>query len=238
MTDIAANFERIQAQIAAAAGRAGRDGNSVKLLGASKTVEAERIRAAITAGLCLFGENRIQEATSKMDDVGGAARWHFIGHLQSNKVRVAVELFEMIESVDSLTLAREIDKWAERAGKTMPILVEVNVAGEKSKFGFKPDALLSQIAEINSLGHLAVHGLMAIPPYCENPEESRLYFRSVREWKERIEKEAGVPMVELSMGMSHDFEVAVEEGATIVRVGEALFGPRTKKKMDLTFESD
>ena len=186
----------------------------------------DRIHEAMKAGLQLFGENRVQEAAVKIEQLGGRLHWHFIGHLQKNKVRSAVDLFEMIESVDSLLLAREIDREADRAGKVMPILLEPNIAGEKTKFGFQPDDLIRQWGEINSLRHLSIHGLMAVPPFAENPQDSRPYFHTLRELLRRIEKECGIPLLELSMGMSHDFEVAVEEGATIVRIGEALFGSR------------
>src|SRR5207245_1126393 len=160
----------------------------------------------------------------------GNLRWHLIGHLQSNKCRGAVELFEMIESVDSLPLAQEISKWAERAAKTMPVLLEVNVAGEATKFGFRPEQLLAVLPEMNALPKLEIHGLMTIAPWTPEPEKVRPIFRQLRELKEQCEKLQGAPLTHLSMGMTGDFEVAIEEGATIVRIGTALFGPRSKAK--------
>jgi pyridoxal phosphate enzyme (YggS family) len=155
-------------------------------------------------------------------------RWHFIGHLQSNKCRDAVELFEMIQSVDSLPLAREINKRAEQAAKRMPVLLEVNVAGEASKFGYAPEKLLAELKELNALPRLELHGLMTVPPWTAEPEQGRPHFRRLRELKEQAGTVLGAPMPHLSMGMSDDFEIAIEEGATIVRIGTALFGPRAK----------
>jgi pyridoxal phosphate enzyme (YggS family) len=156
----------------------------------------------------------------------GKARWHFIGHLQSNKVRDAVELFEMIQGVDSLAIAQEISKRAGQAAKTMPILIEVNVAGEGSKFGYAPEKLLAELEALNALPKIEIHGLMAIPPFAPVAEKARPYFQKLRELKRRAEQVLGAPLPHLSMGMSGDFEVAIEEGATIVRVGTALFGER------------
>ncbi len=192
----------------------------------SKTHPPETIRTAVEAGLTFFGENKVQEAKAKISLSPGKARWHFIGHLQSNKCRDAVELFEMIESVDSLALAQEINKRAEQAAKTMPILLEVNVAGEASKFGYKPEKLLAGLKELNKLPRLEIHGLMAVPPWSPSTEGSRPHFQRLRELKAQAESELGAPLPHLSMGMSGDFEVAIEEGATIVRVGTALFGER------------
>jgi pyridoxal phosphate enzyme (YggS family) len=198
----------------------------VALLAVSKTHPPETIRAAVDCDHLLFGENKIQEAKAKIPLCPGKARWQFIGHLQSNKVRDAVELFEMIQGVDSLNIAREISKRAAQAGKTMPILLEVNVAGEASKFGYQPAALLAELAELNALPRLEVHGLMAIPPFTPVAEKARPYFRRLRELKGECEKILGAPLPQLSMGMSGDFEVAIEEGATMVRIGTALFGGR------------
>jgi len=210
----------------AACERAGRAPASVALMAVSKTHPPETIRAAVECGQLLFGENKIQEAKAKIPLCPGKARWQFIGHLQSNKVRDAVELFEMIQGVDSLNIAREISKRAEQAGKTIPVLLEVNVAGEASKFGYPPAALLAELAELNALPRLEIHGLMAIPPYAPVAEKARPYFRRLRELKGECEKILGAPLPQLSMGMSGDFEVAIEEGATMVRVGTALFGGR------------
>jgi pyridoxal phosphate enzyme (YggS family) len=220
------NLNSIRQRIAAACARAGRDENSITLLAVSKTHPPETIRAAVEAGQLLFGENKIQEAKAKIPLCPGRARWQFIGHLQSNKVRDAVELFEMIQGVDSLSIAKEISKRAEQAAKTMPILLEVNVAGEGSKFGYKPEQLLTELNELNALPKIEIHGLMAIPPFTPVSEKTRPYFQKLHELKTQAEQALGVPLPQLSMGMSGDFEVAIEEGATIVRIGTALFGER------------
>ena len=224
----AENLISIQQRIAAACQRAGREGASVRLLAVSKSHPPETIQTAVACGQIYFGENKIQEAKAKIPLAPGKARWQFIGHLQSNKVRDAVELFELIQGVDSLAIAQEISKRAEQAGKTMPVLLEVNVAGEGSKFGYAPEQLLAELNVLNALPRLEVHGLMAIPPFTPVPEKSRPYFQKLRELKVECEKILGVPLPHLSMGMSGDFEVAIEEGATIVRVGTALFGERQK----------
>jgi PLP dependent protein len=229
--DLAANLERIQQHIYAACKRAGRDPNSVTLLPVTKSQPPEVVAAAAELGLAVFGENKVQEARAKIPLCPGKLRWHFIGHLQSNKCRDAVGLFAMIESVDSLPLAQELNKRAEQAAKTMPILLEVNAAGEGSKFGYAPEKLLAEIKEINSLPRLETHGLMSVPPWSPEPEKSRPHFRRLRELKEQCEQILGAPLPHLSMGMSSDFEVAIEEGATIVRVGTALFGPRSHAKI-------
>ena len=228
--DLSANLETIRQHIKTACDRADRAVDSVTLLAVSKTHPPETIREAANLGLLLFGENKVQEAKAKIPSCPGKLRWHFIGHLQSNKVRDAVQLFEMIQSVDSLSLAREINRRAAEAAKTMPVLLEVNVAGEASKFGYQPERLLTELRELNSLPRVAIHGLMAIPPYATDAEKSRPYFRRLREWKSQCEEILGAPLPELSMGMSGDFEVAIEEGATLVRIGTALFGPRAKAK--------
>jgi hypothetical protein len=220
------HLDLIQQRMHAACDRAGRDVNSVSLLAVSKSHPPETIRAAVAAGQLLFGENKIQEAKAKIPLCPGKARWHFIGHLQSNKVRDAVGLFDMIQGVDSLAIAEEISKRAEQAAKTMPILLEVNVAGEASKFGYAPEKVLAEMDALNALPRIEVHGLMAIPPFAPVPEKARPYFKKLRELKLRCEQILGAPLSVLSMGMSGDFEVAIEEGATLVRVGTALFGER------------
>jgi pyridoxal phosphate enzyme (YggS family) len=224
--NFAENLNLIQQRIAAACARSGRDVNDVMLLAVSKTHPPETIRAAVECGQLHFGENKIQEAKAKIPLCPGKARWQFIGHLQSNKVRDAVELFELIQGVDSLNIAREISKRAAQAGKTMPILLEVNVAGEGSKFGYQPEPLLAELNELNALPKIEIHGLMAIPPYTPVPEKARPYFQKLRELKLQCEQILGAPLPHLSMGMSGDFEVAIEEGATLVRIGTALFGER------------
>jgi pyridoxal phosphate enzyme (YggS family) len=224
--NFAENLNAIQQRIRAACARAGRNESAVTLLAVSKTHPPETIREAVDCGQLLFGENKIQEAKVKIPLCPGKARWQFIGHLQSNKVRDAVELFEMIQGVDSLNIAREISKRAEQAAKTMPILLEVNVAGEASKFGYAPEKLLAELNELNALPRIEIHGLMAIPPFSPVPERARPYFQKLRELKSQCEENLGAPLPQLSMGMSGDFEVAIEEGSTMVRVGTALFGER------------
>jgi len=228
--NLAENLEKIQQRIHAACERAGRDPGPVTLLVVTKSQPPEVVAAAAQLGLSLFGENKVQEARAKIPLCPATLRWHFIGHLQSNKCRDAVELFEMIQSVDSLSLAREIAKRAEQAARTMPVLLEVNVAGEASKFGYQPERLLAELKEINALPRIEVHGLMTVPPWSAEPEKVRPHFLRLRELKERAEQVLAAPIPQLSMGMSGDFEVAIEEGATIVRIGTALFGPRTSSK--------
>jgi pyridoxal phosphate enzyme (YggS family) len=221
------NLNLIQQRISAACGRCDREPNSVTLLAVSKTHPPETIRAAASLGLMVFGENKIQEAKAKIPMCPGKLRWHFIGHLQSNKVRDAVHFFQMIQSVDSLPLAQEISR---RAAKPMPVLLEVNLAGEASKFGYRPVQLLAELKEINALPQIEIHGLMTVPQWTPDAENSRPHFRRLRELKTECEQVLGAPLPHLSMGMSGDFEVAIEEGASIVRLGTALFGPRVKTK--------
>jgi pyridoxal phosphate enzyme (YggS family) len=228
------NLWKIQQRIAAACVRSGRDPGSVTLLAVTKSQPPEVVRAAAECGQALFGENKIQEAKAKIPLCPSRLRWHFIGHLQSNKCRDAVELFEMIQSVDSLSLAQEISKRAEQAAKTMPILLEINVARESSKFGYQPEKLLAELKEINELRRIEVQGLMAVPPWSAEPEKSRPHFRQLRELKQKCEQILGVSLPDLSMGMSGDFEIAIEEGATMVRVGTALFGPRPAAQKRVT----
>jgi PLP dependent protein len=220
------NLAAIQQRIEAMCSRTGREVRSIMLLAVSKTKSAETIGEAVGCGQVFFGENKVQEAKAKIPLCPGRARWHFIGHLQSNKARDAVELFEMIHSVDSLDLAREISKRCEHACKEMPVLLEVNLAGESSKFGYKPERLLAELTKLNSLPRITIQGLMTIPPFAQDPEKSRPHFRRLRELKAQCEELLALPLPHLSMGMSGDFEIAIEEGATIVRIGTALFGPR------------
>jgi len=216
----------VRARIAAAAGRAGRDPASVQLIAVTKTVAPERVEEALVAGLTVFGENKVQEAKAKIPLVSSRAHWHMVGHLQSNKARDAVALFELIHSVDSVKLATELNKWADQAGKTQPILLEVNVAGEASKFGLQPGDAEPALAEINKLPRLEVRGLMTIAPFCEEPEQVRPYFRQLRGLRDQLS------LPELSMGMTHDFEIAIEEGATMVRIGTAIFGERHRSNSE------
>ena len=224
--DLAANLASIQQRIAAACARSGRSAEAVRLVAVTKNHPPETVRAAVALGQTLFGENRVQEARAKIPLCPGAARWHFIGHLQTNKCRDVVRGFEMVESVDSLHLAQELDKACEKAARTLPILLEVNVAGEASKFGYRPEALLAEFKQLNALSRLEIHGLMTVAPWSPVPERVRPIFRRLRELREACEQILGAPLPELSMGMSGDFEAAVEEGATLVRIGTALFGAR------------
>ena len=226
---LADNLGKVQQRIRTACERADREPNSITLLAVTKTQPPEVVAAAAKLGLIFFGENKVQEAKAKIPLCPGHLRWHMIGHLQSNKCREAVELFEMIQSVDSLPLAQEINKRADQAARTMPVLLEVNVAGEASKFGYRPEQLLAELKELNALPRIEIHGLMTVPPWSAEPEKARPYFRQLRELKARCEQVLGAPLPHLSMGMSGDFEIAIEEGATIVRIGTALFGPRPRK---------
>jgi len=226
------NLRSIQQRVRAACDRAGRSVDSVTLLAVSKTHPADTIKAATDLGITLFGENKVQEAKAKIPNCPGRARWHFIGHLQSNKCRDAVELFSMIQCVDSLAIAQEINKRAEQASKRMPVLLEINVAGEASKFGYRPEQMLNELNTLNALPRLEIHGLMAIPPFSPVPEKSRPYFQTLRELKMKAEDVLGAPLPVLSMGMSDDFEIAIEEGSTMIRVGTALFGARQKSRAE------
>ncbi len=226
--DLAANLETLRQRIRRACERAGRAPGGVTLLAATKSQPPEMVQAAARLGQIFFGENKVQEARIKIPLCPDKLRWHFIGHLQSNKCRDAVDLFEMIQSVDGLSLAQEIAKRAEQAAKTMPILLEVNVAGEASKFGYRPERLLAELRELNVLSRLEIQGLMTVPPWSAESEKLRPHFRRLRELKAQCEQILGAHLPHLSMGMSDDFEVAIEEGATMVRIGTALFGPRPK----------
>jgi PLP dependent protein len=226
--DLAANLETLQQRIHRACERAGRAPDEITLLAVTKGQPPEVVKAAADLGQFFFGENKVQEARAKIPLCPGKLRWHFIGHLQSNKCRDAVELFEMIQSVDSLSLAQEIAKRAEQGARTMSIMLEVNAAGEASKFGYPPEQLLAELKAIHALSRLEIQGLMTIPPWSPEAEKVRPYFRRLRELKAECEQILGVSLLHLSMGMSDDFEVAIEEGATMVRIGTALFGPRPK----------
>lgn len=227
---IADNFKTIMDRIAAAAQRAGREPFSIKLVVVTKTVEVERIQEAVIAGAAILGENRVQEAKEKIEQLGAIARWHLIGHLQTNKSKYAVKLFDMIHSVDSLELASEIDKQAAKIGKIQDVLVEVSIAGEASKAGVSVADVGGLVKAAANLKNISIKGLMTIPPFLDDPEEVRPYFRALRELATSIadEKIPNVSMQELSMGMSGDFETAVEEGATMVRAGSAIFGERSR----------
>jgi PLP dependent protein len=229
---IESNITRISERLAQAARRAGRNPDGIVLMAVSKTVEPERIRQAYSAGLRTFGENRVQEFVEKtpaLNDLPGID-WHLIGHLQSNKAKRAAELFHRVDSVDSVRLAQRLEAAARQMGKVLPVLIEINVGGEESKSGIAEDSpeLEALLQEAQKWGHVQVHGLMTIPPYTDDPEGARPYFRRLRNLRDHIHARRlpGVCMDVLSMGMSHDFEVAVEEGSTCVRVGTAIFGGR------------
>jgi pyridoxal phosphate enzyme (YggS family) len=223
MDAVAANLERVRERIARAAERSGRRHDDVVLIGVSKTVDVQRIQQAVTAGLGALGENRVQEAKEKFATLGRLVPWHLIGHLQTNKVRDALAIFDVIHSLDRLDLARECDRRAGQRGRAVDVLVEVNVAGEASKGGFSPDGLGPALDALAKLDHVRVRGLMTIPPPVEHAEHARAWFRTLAE----LGKRHG--LAELSMGMSADFEVAIEEGATMIRVGTAIFGPRPER---------
>lgn len=220
-------LERVQAQIAAASERAGRDPSGVTLVAVSKTHPPEAVREAAEAGLRVFGESRVQEAQAKIPQCPGHLSWHLVGHLQRNKAGLAASLFDLVHSVDSLRLLEALDRAAAEAGKTLPVLIEVNVSGERSKFGVAPEEVPALLQAANSLARVEVRGLMTMPPFTEDPEGARPFFRELRERRDAWCTELGIPLNELSMGMTHDLEIAVEEGATLVRVGTALFGERT-----------
>ncbi|XHR28412.1 MAG: YggS family pyridoxal phosphate-dependent enzyme [Chthoniobacteraceae bacterium] len=226
---IAENIASLRARIAQAAGRSLRRPEEITLVAVSKTHGPEAVLEAAQAGLTVFGENRVQEARAKAPLVGAPVSWHLIGPLQSNKVRQALGLFERIHSIDKVDLARDVDRIAGELGLKPKVFLEVNVGGEGSKFGFDPGALRVAMPELLALGHLSIDGLMAIPPWVAEPSEARPYFVALRELRDRLAAEFGVQLPELSMGMSGDFEVAIEEGATFVRVGTALFGERQGK---------
>jgi len=231
---IAENVARVRERIRLAASSAGRDPDAITLMGVSKTFPPESIREAYDSGIRVFGENRVQEFASKADVLRDLveARWHLIGHLQSNKAAKAADLFHAVDSLDSLKLAEKLNDAARASGKTLRVLVEINVGGEEAKSGVAPDsAELDQLlAQAPQLASLEFCGLMTVPPYSEDPQGARPFFRKLRELREQIagRRLPSVNMDELSMGMSHDFEVAIEEGSTCVRVGSAIFGNRTK----------
>lgn len=228
---IAANYRLILSRLAAAAQRVGRSPHLVQVLGASKTVAVDRIRQAVAAGLRRFGENYLQEAKPKIAALAQEQiSWHFIGHLQSNKAREAVRYFDLIHSVDRPSLATALEQAAAKIGKIQDILLEINLAGEASKSGAPPTEAADLLHHCLGLPHLRVVGLMALPPWDPDPEASRPYFRALRQLRDRLQQQfPGTSLPELSMGMSADYEVAVEEGATLVRLGTALFGPRPAK---------
>ena len=228
VTDIVANINLIRQKIAIACARCGRDPHSVKLMAVTKTIPGERILQAVNAGITLLGENYVQEAREKHDLLNGRAQLHLIGHLQTNKAKYAVRLFDYVHSVDRWELAQELDRRAKAASRKMNILIEVNVSGEQTKNGVPAGEAMELIRHIALQENLSVRGLMTMAPYSDNPETSRPYFQALRGLRNDIALEGipGILMEELSMGMTDDFEVAIEEGATIVRIGRAIFGAR------------
>jgi pyridoxal phosphate enzyme (YggS family) len=216
-------LESVERRIAAACEKAGRPRDSVRLLAVSKTKPPEAVREAAECGLRLFGENRVQEAQSKIPLCPNGLEWHLIGHLQTNKAKVAVRFFQMIHSVDSLKLLQALES---HAGTILPVLLQVNVSGEAAKFGMKPAEAAAVIEAANRMQKCEVHGLMTIPPFSPDPEKTRIHFSALRALRDRLQEETGTPLPELSMGMSHDLEVAIEEGSTWVRIGTDLFGRR------------
>jgi pyridoxal phosphate enzyme (YggS family) len=231
MEPIGENLGRVRAQIAEAAKKSGRLIDDIELVAISKTHEAEKVRAAFDAGQQLFGESRVQEARAKIPLLPSATRWHFVGRLQKNKIRHALPLFELFHSVDSLELARQMDRIAEEEGLHPRVLLEVNVAGEGSKIGFAPEALRAQMEPLLELPRLTIEGIMTIPPLAPEAEASRPYFVALRELRDRLATEFKMRLPKLSMGMTGDYNVAVEEGATMVRVGTAIFGKRTPMRL-------
>ena len=228
MDAIAANLEEIRRRMADAAQRAGRDPASVRLVAISKTYPAEAVAAAAATGQRVFGESRVQESRDKLPACPPGLEWHFIGHLQKNKVRQALPLFPFFHSIDSTALAGAIDRIAGETGVKAQGLLEVNVSGEETKHGFTPEELRAQFPTLSKLPHLRIRGLMTMAPYNENPEEARPVFRALRELRDELQSTYQHPLPELSMGMSGDFEPAVEEGATLVRVGSSIFGARPR----------
>jgi PLP dependent protein len=231
---IAENIARVRERIAAAATRVGRDPLSITLMAVSKTLDRERIRQAAQAGIRTFGENRVQEFEEKFPDPEDRkdAEWHLIGHLQTNKAKKAAEMFDAVDSLDSLRLAQKLNHACEAQGKVLPVLIEINVGGEASKSGIPLDSpeLEKLLQEMGKCEHLQVRGLMTVPPFTPNPEAARPYFRLVRDLRDSIALRK-LPRIQtdvLSMGMSHDFEVAIEEDSTCVRIGTAIFGERPR----------
>jgi len=232
MDDLAANLKRVLMQISNSARKAGSSPDKIELVAISKTHDAEKVHAVYEAGQVLFGESRVQEARAKIPELPSAIRWHFVGHLQKNKIRQALPLFELIHSVDSFTVAEEINRIADEDGMHPRVLLEVNVAGEGSKFGFKPETVRAEMESLLALPRLSIEGLMIIPPLAEEAEASRTFFVQLRELRDALEKEFDLKLPRLSMGMTNDFIVAIEEGATLVRVGTAIFGERRRPKRE------
>jgi hypothetical protein len=230
MVDVAANHREIVNRMGEAAAKVGRDVREIRLLAAAKSQSIEAVRTAIAAGVALVGENYVQEAQGKRQQLNEAVQWHMIGPLQRNKAKTAVDLFDVIETLDSIALARELDKEGRKRGKVISTFVEVNLGGEKNKSGIAKNEIAFLLEESAKFSSLRVDGLMTVPPYKENLEEVRPYFRELYGLREKLSelRLPNVSLKELSMGMTHDYMTAIEEGATIVRIGTALFGPRNR----------
>ena len=228
MVDVAANYRKIINRIGDAASKAGRKPEEIKLLAAAKSQTVGLIQAAIAAGVRLIGENYVQEAEDKRKIISEPAEWHMIGHLQSNKVKVALNIFDLIQSLDGLALALELDKEGKKKDKTVRTMIEVNLGDEASKSGVGQDKVAELLKRVGDLSYVRVEGLMAVPPFKENPDEVRPYFRALKDLQVELQclQISNVNLNQLSMGMTQDYPIAVEEGATIVRIGTALFGPR------------
>jgi hypothetical protein len=228
MTDVAANYREIVERIRQAAISTGRDPREVKILAAAKAQDIKSIEAAVMAGVLLIGENYVQEASLKRKSLPNNVEWHMIGHLQRNKAKAAVEIFDVIESLDNAELARELNKEGRKRNLQVRAFIEMNIGGEETKSGIAKSKVAELLRTIGQLDHVSIQGLMTVPPFRENCEETRPYFRELREVRDELHnlKLPNIDLRELSMGMTHDYLVAVEEGATIVRIGTALFGPR------------
>lgn len=222
-------LEEIRAEIERAAAKSGRTVEEIELIAVSKAHNAEKIREAITGGQLLFGESKVQEARAKIPLLPSHLRWHFIGHLQKNKVRHALPLFELIHSIDSVDLAKQVERIGKEDGLFPRVLLQVNVAGEGSKFGFEPEALMATMEQLLELHRLSIEGLMTIAPLATDAEKSRPHFARLQLLRSELEQRFNLKLPHLSMGMSDDFAVAIEEGATLVRIGTRIFGPRYKQ---------
>jgi len=230
MSSIAENLERIRVRINSACTRVNRKPEEINLVAVTKTVDIERIKEGIAHGIKIIGENRVQEAKEKYPAIGNSIEWHMVGHLQTNKVKTALEIFSLIQSVDTIHLAEEIQKRASALNKIIPVLIEVNTSGEETKYGLNPEELSSAITSIQAMSNISIQGFMTIGPglAIENPEASRKSFQLLYELKNKKETEFKVKLPYLSMGMSSDFEIAIEEGSNMIRVGTAIFGERIR----------
>jgi PLP dependent protein len=231
MSEIDQRFAEVNSIIAATASAARRNAAEIELIAVSKTHPAETVREAMDAGQLVFGENKVQEARAKIPLLPSRARWHLIGHLQKNKIRHALPLFELLHGVDSLELAGNMDRIAAEMGLFPKILLEVNVSDEATKFGFKPERLEREMEQLLALQRIQIEGLMTIAPIVEKPEDARKYFAQLREFRDKLAESSGAPLPRLSMGMSADYTAAILEGSTMVRIGTAIFGPRARRKL-------